>query len=96
MLYKGDDYDKVYEALSKLKNKNLKVNNTLMEKYKDIIENPEFEQNHYSRTATSFYKIGHDSIRILKWLAYSDRSYCENKNYYDLIGSVLKYFNEMK
>ena len=57
MLYKGDDYDKVYEALSKLKNKNLKVNNTLMEKYKDIIENPEFEQNHYSRTALVFTKL---------------------------------------
>ena len=39
-----------------------------------MLENPEFEQDYYSRTAESIYKIGHDSIKLLKWLAYYDRS----------------------
>ena len=32
-------------------------------------ENPDFEQNYYSRTAKGFYKIGHDFIRLVKWVA---------------------------
>ena len=31
-------------------------------------------------------KFGYDSIRLVKWLAYYDRSYNE-KNYFDLLGS---------
>ena len=57
-----------------LKNKKLKIHKILIEKYKDMLEYPDFEQNHYSRTATSLHKIAHDSIRLLKWLAYCDRS----------------------
>ena len=34
-----------------------------------------FEQNHYSRTATGPYKIGYDRIRLMKWICYHDRSY---------------------
>ena len=41
----GNDYDKLYEVLSTLKNKKLKINNTLIEKYKNLLENPDFEQN---------------------------------------------------
>ena len=41
----GDDYDKIYEVLSTLKNKKLKINKTLIEKYKYMLENPDFEQN---------------------------------------------------
>ena len=32
-------------------------------------ENPDFEQDYCSRTATGIYKNGHDSIRIRKKLA---------------------------
>ena len=46
--YEGNDYDKIYEVLSTLENKKLKINNILIEKYKDMLENPDFEQNHYS------------------------------------------------
>ena len=90
-IYKGDDYDKIYEVLSRLKNKKLNINNTLIEKYKNMLENPNFEQNYWSRTATGIYKIGHDSIRLMKWISYYDRSYYENINYYDLMGSICKY-----
>ena len=31
--------------------------------------NPDFEQDFYSRTAMGIYKIGHDSIRLLRWIA---------------------------
>ena len=54
-IYEGNDYDKIYEVLSTLKNKKLKINTTLIEKYKDILENPDFEQNYYSRTAIALY-----------------------------------------
>ena len=57
-IYEGDDYDKIYEVLSTLKNKKLKINNILIEKYKDMLENPNFEQNKYSITSTGIYRIG--------------------------------------
>ena len=49
----------------------------------------------YSRNSSCIYKIGHDSIRLMKWLAYHDGSYDENINYYDLMGSILKFLNEI-
>ena len=60
-----------------------------------MIKNPDFEQDYYSRTATGNDKFGHDSIRLLKWLIYYDRSYYDNMNYYDLMGSILKFLNEI-
>ena len=58
-------------------------------------ENSDFEQDHWSRTAEGIYKIGQDSIRLIKWKTYYDRSYHENINYYDLMGSVLNCLNEI-
>ena len=46
----------------------MKSNKIPIEKYKDMLESPNFEQNYYSRTAVGIYKIGHDSIRLMKWL----------------------------
>ena len=34
-----------------------------------MLENPEFEQDFYSRTTKGIYKNGHDSNRLKKWLA---------------------------
>ena len=53
-----------------------------------------FEQHFWSRTAKGNFKIGHDSIRKKEWLAYYDRSFHESIKYFDLRGSILKYFNE--
>ena len=39
-----------------------------------MLKNPNFEQNKYSLTSTGLYKNGHDSIRIMKWICYYDRS----------------------
>ena len=72
--YESDDYDKIYEVLSTLKNEKIKINNILNEKYVDMIRNSDFEQNYWSRTATGIYKIGHDAIRLMKWICYYDRS----------------------
>ena len=94
-IYEGNDYDKIYEVLSILKNKKLKINNTLIEKYKDMLENPDFEQNHYALTSTGIYRIALDSIRLMKGICYYDRSYYENIIYYDLMGSILKCLNEI-
>ena len=78
------------EVLSTLRNKELKINNILIEKHKNLLENQVFEQNYWSRTAEGIYKIGHDSIRFMKLLIYYDRSYHDNLNYFDLMGSICK------
>ena len=94
-IYEGDDYDKIYDVFSTLKNKKRKISNALFEIYKDILKNPNFEQNNYSITSIGIYKIAHDSIRLVKWICYYDRSYYENINYYDLMGSICNYSNEI-
>ena len=91
----GNDFDKISEVLSTLKNKKLKINKILIEKYKDMLENLDFEQYYWSGTAVAIYKNGHDSIRSMKWLACYDRFYYVKKHYYDLMGSTLKYLNEI-
>ena len=48
--------------------KRLKINNILIEKYKDMLENPDFEQNYSSRTAEGIYKKGHENFRLIKSL----------------------------
>ena len=60
-----------------------------------MLENPNFEQNHESLTSTGIYGIGHDSVRLMKWLAYYDRFHNENIIYYDMMGSILKCLNEL-
>ena len=88
-IYEGDDYDEIYKVLSTSKNKKLKINNTLNEKYKDMMKNRDFEQDYWSRTAISIYKIGHNSIRLMKCICYYNRSYYENVIYYGLMKSIL-------
>ena len=58
-------------------------------------ESPVFEQDYYSRSAKGIYNIGHDSVRIMKWLYYYDRSFYENKNYYYSMGLIEKCLNEI-
>ena len=93
-IYEGDDYDEIFKVLSTLKSKKLKINNTLIEIYKDMLLNPNFEQNYWSRTAKGINKIGHDSIRLVKWICYYDRSYYININVFDLMSSICKYLSK--
>ena len=50
--YESSDFIKIYEVLSTLKYEKLKINNILIEKYKDMNEKPNFQQDHYSITST--------------------------------------------
>ena len=93
--YEGIDYDKIYEAFPKLRNTKLEINIMLFDRYKDMLENPDFEQNLFSKTAKGIYKTGHDSNRLMNRLAYNDRSCYLNINYYDSMGSILKYIKEL-
>ena len=95
MIYDGNDYDEINKVLSTLKNKKLKINNTLIEKYKDVLKNSDFQQNYWSGTAEGIYKIGQESIRIKEWVCYYDRSYYENINYFDLMVSLCNHLNEI-
>ena len=47
-----------------------------------MLGNPNFEQNKYSITSTSNYKIAHGSIRLMKRISFYDRSYYEIISYY--------------
>ena len=60
-----------------------------------MLENPDFKQEPYSRTAEGINKIGHDTIILKKTSALHYRSYYENVNFYDLMGSFEKYSNEI-
>ena len=60
-----------------------------------MLKNSDFEQNFWSKTATGVYKIGHDSIRLMKWICNFDRTYYEIIIYYDLMGSNLSCLNEI-
>ena len=44
-----------------------------------MLENSDFEN--WSKLSDSIYKVGYDSIRLMKWLAYYDRSYYVIKNF---------------
>ena len=57
--------------------------------------NPDFEQNKYSKTSTEICRIGHDSIRFMKWICYYERSFYENINLYDMMGSFCNHLNEI-
>ena len=60
-----------------------------------MIKNSDFEQDYWSRTAQGVYKIGHDSIRLMKWICYHDRTFYDNINYCELMGSVCRYIIEI-
>ena len=60
-----------------------------------MLKNSDFEQNYWLRTSQGIYKIGHDSVRLMNWICYYDRSHYENINYYDLLGSICKHLNEI-
>ena len=68
-IQKGKDSNKFYETLSKLKNWKLKINNILIEKYKNTNEKPDFERNFHSRSSVGIYMIGYHSVRLMKWMA---------------------------
>ena len=91
--YEGNDYDQIYKVLSTLKNKKLKINNILIEKYEVMLLNPNFEQNYWSKSSKGIYKVGHDSFRLMKFICYYDRSFYENINYYVLMGSICIFLN---
>ena len=60
-----------------------------------MIKNPEFVQTYWSKTAEGIFKNGHDRFRLMKRLAYFDRSFYENINYYDLMGSICTNIREV-
>ena len=95
MIYDGNDYNEINKVLSTIKNKKLKINNVLIEKYKNMLANWDFEQNCWSRTATDFYKIGHDCVRLMKFICFYDRSFIEDINYFDMMASVCKHLYEI-
>ena len=58
------------------------MNNILIEKHQKMLDYPDSEeQDFWSRTAEGIYRIGHDSIRIMKWIIYNDRPFYGNMNY---------------
>ena len=50
--------------------------------------------NHFSLSAEGIYRIGHDNIRGLEWMAFYI-GHCENITYFDFVASVLSCPNEI-
>ena len=71
------------------------MNHTLIDIYKDMLLNPNFEQNKCSITSTGIYRIAHDGIRLMKWICYYNRSFYESNIYYDLMGSICNHLKEI-
>ena len=69
-IYESDDIEKVTVCFRRLKKKKLNIENELDEKYKT---DEDFEEKHFPGTAEDIYRVGHDSIRLLKSRAYYDR-----------------------
>ena len=93
-IYEVNDFEKIYEVLSTLKYKKVRVNNTLIDIYKEMLLNHIFEQKKKFNNFNWLFKIAHNSFRIMKWICYCDRSYYENIKYYDLMVGICKYLNE--
>ena len=49
--YDGNDYVKLYEVLSLSKNEKLQLYIILFEKYKGMLESPDFDHSYWSKTA---------------------------------------------
>ena len=54
------------QSFINIKKQKIKKHNILIEIYKDMLKNPIFERNKYSKTSTGIYKVGQDSIRLMK------------------------------
>ena len=55
--YEGKDYDKIYEVLSTLMNKKIKINIILIEKHENMLEYPDFEQTFGQKQLKVFIKL---------------------------------------
>ena len=68
--------------------------NVVIWNYEGVKKNLVFEEKYHSKTAEGVLKIGQYSIRILKFLRFADRSFCEFLNYLDLMATVSTCLNE--
>ena len=62
-IFEGNDFTEIYKVLSELKNKKLKFNKIVIEKYENMNEKGVFEQMYYGQTATGSYKNAQNSTR---------------------------------
>ena len=61
-IYGSDDFSNLYSFIKfKIKNMKLKIKKILIEKYKNMKQNLDFQQNYYSIKTYCIYAIGHDS-----------------------------------
>ena len=49
------------------------IKDEIIEKYENVDE--DFEQSFHFKTAKGIYRVGHDSIRLMKWMAFYDKYY---------------------
>ena len=64
-IYEGGDFDKVYDVLSTLKHKKVKTNNILIDKYKDMLENQDFDQKIIGQEQQKVFKK--KVLTLLDW-----------------------------
>ena len=83
-LYNGENYDKMLDVLSKLRNNKLKIKKQLIDIYKNMP--PEFQQTEFLKSAKRIYKISYDCNRFMIYLCRYNIT--NSINYFDLIGTI--------
>ena len=84
-----------HKKVIQIKKTTIKKKNVLIENYKTMKKNPDFEQNYYSETAEGIHKVSQYSIRIMKLLCYADRPYYESVNNFVLMATFLTCHSKM-
>ena len=90
-VYDGNDNEKLCVCLTRVKIRKLNIKSELVGKYKNM--DKDFEHN-YSGTAKGIYGIGHNSIRLMKGIAFRCK-YFGTINFFNLMASLLCALNEM-
>ena len=86
-LVQTNNIDVLAVVLTHLEQKKLNVLEEILKKFDDMLD--DFETNALMRNVEGIHKAGDFCLRMMKWLV-SARFY-ENVNYYDLIGTALRY-----
>ena len=62
-IYDGEDYEKILDALSRLKSKEINIKKELIDIYKNMPS--EFQQTEFSKSAKGIYKIIYECNRFM-------------------------------
>ena len=69
-IYGINDITKMFEVLQYSKTQKIKIKNEIIEKYKNLEEHPDCEQDYHCRKVIGMNKNAYDIIPVMQWMAY--------------------------